>query len=179
VRSMSDPIPVLVITGPVGVGKSTVSLAVSDVLSDLGRPHGVVELDCLRHCYPSPAGDRFHMALGLRNLAAVAANYRAVGAQRLILVDIVETRGQIEDYRSAVPGAEVSVVGLRGRLATIRSRLAGRESGANLAWHQARAAELIGQWEASPVEDFLVETDDRTPLEVAREVLAVCGWIRL
>lgn len=172
-------IPVLVITGPVGVGKSTVSQAASDVLSDFGLAHGVVELDCLRHCHPSPPDDRFHMALGFRNLAAVAANYRAAGAERLILVDIVETRAQTEDYRAAIPGAEVTVVGLRGTLETIRSRLAGRESGANLEWHQARAAELIGQWEASPVEDYLVSTEGLTPLEVARAVLAACGWIRL
>ncbi len=169
-------IPVLVITGPVGVGKSTVSQAASDVLSDLGLPHGVVDMDCLRHCHPSPPGDRFHMALGFRNLAAVAANYRSAGAGWLILVDIVETRAQTAEYRRAIPGAEVTVVGLRGSLATIHSRLAGREKGDNLEWHRARAAELIGQWAADPVEDYLVDTEGRTPLEVARAVLVGCGW---
>ncbi len=172
-------IPLLVITGPVGVGKSTVAEAVSDLLSEHGLPHGVVEMDCLRHCYPSPPGDRFHTALGYRNLAAVAANYRAAGAARLVLVDIVEARRQMDDYRAAIPGAEAMVVGLRGSLATIHSRLAGRESGGNLEWHQARAAELIGQWKASPVEDYLVDTEGRTPLEVARAVLAGCGWLQL
>ena len=176
---MTGPIPVLVITGPVGVGKSTVSQAVSDVLDEAGLPHGVVELDCLRHCHPSPPGDRFQMALGFRNLAAVAANYRAAGAEGLVLVDIVEARAQRCDYRKAIPGAEVRLVGLLGSLATIESRLAGRESGANLEWHRRRAAELIEQWEASPVADYLVDTEGRTPLEVAREVVARCGWVRL
>ena len=176
---MVDAIPVLVVTGPVGVGKSTVSGAASDVLSDRGLPHGVVEMDCLRHSHPSPPADRFHMALGFRNLAAVAANFRAAGAERLILVDIVETRAQIADYRSAIPGAEVIVVGLRGSLASIHARLAGRESGPDLEWHRARAAELIGQWAASPVEDYEVDTEGRTPHEVALAVLAGCGWIRL
>jgi chloramphenicol 3-O-phosphotransferase len=170
-------IPVLVITGPVGVGKSTVSQALSDVLSDLGIAHGVVELDAIRHCHPSPPGDRFHMAMGFRNLAAVAANYRAAGAKRLVLVDIVETRDQTRDYRRAIPGAEVRVVGLRGSIDTIQVRLESREAGADLAWHRRRAAELIEQWRAQPVEDLTVDTDGRTPLDIAREILLKCGWV--
>ncbi len=157
-ESVDSSIPVLVITGPVGVGKSTVAEAASDVLSEQGLPHAVVEMDAIRQCYPSPPDDRFNSALGNRNLAAVAANYRAAGAERLILVDVVETRRQIEAYRAAIPGAEVIVAGLRGSLATIHARLAGRESGASLEWHQARAAELIEQWQAAPVEDCLVDT---------------------
>lgn len=172
-------IPVLVITGPPGVGKSTVSQAVSDLLDEAGAPHGVVELDSLRHCHPSPPGDRFHMALGFRNLVAVAANYRAAGAERLILVDIVETRGQLRHYQEAIPGAAVVVVGLRAGLATIRDRLAGRETGSNLEWHRLRAAELAAQWAASPVEDLVVETEGKSPVEVAREVLLGIGWLRL
>ena len=81
-------IPVAVVTGPVGVGKSSVAAAMSQFLGEVGAPHGLVDLDALRWCHPSPKHDPFHVALGLRNLAAVWANYRLAGAQRLILAEL-------------------------------------------------------------------------------------------
>jgi chloramphenicol 3-O-phosphotransferase len=119
------------------------------------------------------------MALGFRNLAAVAAGYRSAGAARLVLVDIVETRAQVADYERSIPGAVVTVVGLAASLPTIRERLTSRESGADLVWHQRRAAELAEQWRRDPVADLEVDTDGRTPVEVAGDILARLGWLRL
>ncbi len=47
-----------------------------------------------------------YVALGLRNLAALWCNYRGVGAERLIIVDIVETRPALDEYRAAIPERE-------------------------------------------------------------------------
>src|SRR5919199_2088260 len=95
-------VSVLVLTGPVGVGKTAVAAELSNRLRDMRVAHAVVDMDWLRECYPSPPHDRFHTALGLRNLAAVWANYRAAGAGRLVIVDIVETRSQITTYQVAI-----------------------------------------------------------------------------
>jgi len=75
-----DHIPVIVVTGPVGVGKSSVAAAMSQLLDQTGMPHALIDLDALRWCHPSPAHDPFHIALGLRNLAAVWTNYHAANA---------------------------------------------------------------------------------------------------
>ena len=168
--------PVLVITGPVGVGKTTVAGAISELLTGAKIAHAVVDLDWLRWCAPSPADDPFHIALGLQNLALVWANYRAAGAERLILVDIVETRALLDQYQVAIPMAAITVVRLHATLATLRSRLAGREFGASLVWHQQRAAELLGLMEAHPVEDFRVDVEGMTVLEIAQEILAQSQW---
>lgn len=173
---MSTAVPTLVITGPVGVGKTTVAEAVSWLLAEAGVPHAVVDLDQLRCCYPRPPRDRFHTALGLRNLAVVWANYRAAGAERLILADVVETRAEVAGYGDAVPGAEIVVVRLRAALPTLHRRLEGREAGASLEWHQERAAELATLMERNQVEDLPVDTDGRSILEVAQEVLSRTGW---
>ncbi len=170
------PIPMLIITGPVGVGKTTAAFAVSDILNERGIPHAVVDQDALRQCYPSPADDPFHIALGLRNLAAVWRNYHEAGAQRLILVDVVETREQREDYQQAIPGAVIQIVRLSASLATLLRRLEGREVGANLDWHQKRAAELIALMDDRRVEDILIDTDDKPISAVAREILERAGW---
>jgi shikimate kinase len=170
-------IPTLVLTGPVGVGKTTVANAISDILREAEIAHACIDLDSLRWCHPSPPSDPFHMALGLRNLAAIWPNYHSAGAQRLVLADIVETRSALAGYQHALPGAAIQIVRLQATLPTILRRLQGREVGASLAWHRRRAAELVAQMDARKVEDVLVQTDDKTIASIAREVLMRTAWI--
>nr|MDQ5824637.1 hypothetical protein [Chloroflexota bacterium] len=167
---------VLVLTGPVGVGKTAVAGELSNLLGAVGVAHAVVDLDWLRWCHPSPAHDPFHTALGLQNLKAVAANYRAVGASRLILVDIVEARSALSDYAAAIPDADFLVVRLNATLPTIHMRLEGRETGDSLRWHRERAAELLDLMDEQAVEDLLIQTEGKTAAEVAGEVLTRVGW---
>jgi adenylylsulfate kinase len=172
----SDTIPVLILTGPVGAGKTTVGMAVSEQLQEADTAHAFVNLDWLSWCYPAPPHDRFHAALCLRNLAAVCANYRAAGAERLVLAGVVETRAERAEYQAAIPGAELVVVRLHATLPTLLGRLAARESGASLAWHQHRAGELTAIMVRNRVEDMLVDTEGKSIAEIAGEVLARIGW---
>ncbi len=164
-------IPTVVITGPVGIGKTAVSAAMSDILIAANEPHALVDMDHLRMSYPRPPHDRFHMALGRRNLAALWANYRAAGAECLIIADIVESQDDVDGYRAAVPGAEVTVVRLQASQDTLWRRLAQRETGESLRWHQQRALELAALMEKEAIGDLLVETDEKTALEIADEIL--------
>ena len=172
-------VPVLVVTGPVGVGKTTVAAALSELLQRTRIPHAVIDMDALRWCSPSPAHDPFHTALGLQNLAAVWPNYRAAGAERLILVDIVESREEVGRYEEAVPGTGIVVVRLRALVPTIWHRLEGREVGEGLAWHRRRAVELVTQMEDAQVEDLLVDTDGRTVADIVQEILFRTNWTGL
>jgi adenylylsulfate kinase len=167
---------VLILTGPVGVGKSAVAGQISYLLGEMGAAYAVIDMDWLRNCYPAPVHDPFHTALGLQNLAQVSRNYRAAGAERLILVDIVETRSALSTFRDAIPGADFLVVRLSATLPTILHRLEGRETGGSLRWHQHRAAELAVLMEEEGVEDLLVETEGKTVVDVARDLLAQIGW---
>ncbi len=169
----------MVVTGPVGVGKTTVTAAISDLLDGVGMPHAMVDADHLRWCYPAPAHDRFHTALGLHNLAVVWANYRAAGAERLILADVVEARADVASYREAIPGAAITVVRLGASLPTIARRLAGRETGPSLEWHLHRAAELTALMERNHVGDLLIGTDGKTVAAIAQEAVARAGWLRM
>jgi adenylylsulfate kinase len=175
--AMAQTVPVLVITGPVGVGKSTVAGAVSERLGDAKLPHALVDMDHLRWCSFAPADDPFNMRLGLRNLAAVWANYAAAGAERLVVVDIVEHADDIVKLGEAVRGAEIVVVRLRATVPALHQRLEGREAGASLDWHRARAAELAAQMDRDHLEDILVDTEGKTVLEIAVQVLERVGWV--
>jgi hypothetical protein len=134
-------------------------------------------MDLLRWCPPAPPGDRFNVALGLRNLAAVSANYRVVGAEYLILADVLEARADLALYEAAIPGAAIQVVRLRASVATLTGRVRQRETGAGLEWSLNRTVELAAQMERDRMEDLLVETDGRSVAEVAREVLDRSGWL--
>src|SRR5579864_3757024 len=138
---MAISVPVLVITGPVGVGKTTVASEVSELLIGRGMPHALVDMDCLRDCHPGRVNDPFHTALGIKNLAAVWVNFQAAGAKRLLIVDIVETRNDLEQYRAAIPGAAILVVRLHASLATLLSRVERRQMWSGREWHLHRAAE--------------------------------------
>lgn len=174
---MTTSIPVLVITGTVGVGKTTVAMAISDILDGRGMTHALIDLDWLRWASPRSAGDPFNCAMGYRNLAAVWANYRAGGAERLVLVDVVETGAELIDYRQAIPDATIKVVRLTAPLPTILRRLEGRESGDNLAWHQRRAPELIGIMDRNGIGDLRIETEGRASTTIALDILSQAAWI--
>ena len=174
---MTPALPVMIVTGPVGVGKTAVAIAISALLDQAEIRHAMIDMDHLRWCYPASADDPFEVALGLRNLAAVAANYRSAGAERLVVADVIESRADLARYRDAVPGAAIVVIRLRARLETIVERLTARELGAGLEWHQRRAAELIEVMERARVEDVLVDTEGKSAAEAALEAVTRAGWL--
>jgi chloramphenicol 3-O-phosphotransferase len=171
------PIPALVITGPVGAGKSTVAAALSALLEERGVRHAMIDQDHLRWIVPSPPGDAFAAAFGYRNLAAIWPNYRAAGIDCLILADVVEDRPQVAEYERAMPGTAVTIVRLDVPMPLILSRLEGRESAATIAWYRNRAPELQGIMERHGVADLVIDVGERTPDEVALEIAMRIGLV--
>ncbi|MFZ0214991.1 MAG: hypothetical protein WAM30_03520 [Candidatus Dormiibacterota bacterium] len=169
-------VPLLLVTGPVGVGKTTVTDEASDLLTAAGVAHACVDIDALTRSFPRPPDDRFNARLGLRNLAGIWRNYRDAGAGRLIVAAVVEDRAGIDGYRAAVPGADVTVVRLRAPVAVLQRRLRRRMAGSGLGWHLARALELAHQMDEAALEDHLVEAGQASAIEVARRVLVAAGW---
>src|SRR5262249_33624729 len=152
-------VPVLILSGPIGVGKTSVALEIADLLVAEGVPHAVVDLDALTWCFPRPADDRHHQQLGLRNLAAIWESYRAAGAARLVIARVVEDRAELDGYRAAVPDASITVVRLRASPDTLRRRVEGREIGLARAQSLHRSLELAAELEQARADDHVVETD--------------------
>ncbi|GAA0593203.1 hypothetical protein GCM10010174_05390 [Kutzneria viridogrisea] len=187
VASQGDPHPIyhpgvahedgaLLITGPVGVGKTTVAEAVGDLLAEARVPHAVIDLDWLRWSWPSPSDDPFNLGLELRNLGSVARNYLDAGARRLVLAGVVESRADRQRYVEAL-GVGLTVCRLSADLAVIRDRLVQRHDGdaEGLRWHLERSRELDRIFDRAQVEDFVVAAD-RAVAEVAEAVARAAGW---
>lgn len=171
---------VIVITGPVGAGKSTIAAALSDLLAERDIPHGMIDVDYVRWCHPAPPNDRFHAALGRRNIAAVAANYRAAGARVVILADVVEHQEQRGEYEIAIPNADVRIVRLRVPMDLIAERLKARQrdSGDSLEWHLKRAPELEAIMSAREIGDLVIDVGRRSPQEVSTEIARRLGLMQ-
>jgi adenylylsulfate kinase-like enzyme len=127
-RAMAAPVPVLLITGPVGVGKSTIAAEAAWLLRQADVPHALVDLDRIEQCWPVPADDPWNERVSHRNLACMWANFRQAGADRLILTRVLETRSLLRRVTKAVPGAQITVVRLRAPLAVLHQRVRSREA---------------------------------------------------
>ncbi|MEX2393037.1 MAG: hypothetical protein WD826_01025 [Actinomycetota bacterium] len=169
------PVPVLIVAGTVGVGKTSVGYAASHILSTHEMPHAFVDKDGL--CVSWPPQGRFNDDMAFRNLASMWRNFADAGAERLISAGVVEERADLDRYREAIPGALITVCWVRASQAAREARLRGRDEGESLAWHLARTVELEAIVEAARVHDFEVWNEDRPMLDTAQEVLVKARWI--
>ena len=167
-------IPVLVLNGSVGAGKTTIGHAISCVLASAGIPHAFVDRDAL--CVSWPPRGRFNEELANRNLAAVWENFRDSGAERLVVAGVLESRDDVEALRTNIQSAAIIVCRLRASDAVRDMRLQAREHGVSRDWHRARSVELETILDHAAVDDFSIENDGRSPDAVAHEVLARAGW---
>lgn len=165
---------VIVITGTVGVGKSSTASALADLLEAMDIPNAMIDMDYLRWVSHRPADDPHHSRLGWRNLAAVVANIREIGARVFVIPNVVEDDADRTNYESAIPGAQVRIVRLRLPLAQVEARLRSRERGESLHWHLQRAPELEAILDAAGIgrgpRDLVIELGDRAPEEIARVI---------
>lgn len=165
----------MLVTGPVGVGRTAVLHEADALLIETGSRHATVELEEIARCW-SEGTESSRAPLVSKNLAALWSNFAAAGACRLLLAGLLEQRSDLRLVEEAVPGAAVTVVRLHAPLSLLEQRIRLREPG-------SPGGELDGaRWwvehlEEERIEDHLVETADRPVGEIAREVLRLAGWI--
>ena len=168
-------VPVLLLTGTVGAGKTTLAWEISDVLSAASVPHAALDGDGLRASWPVTS--RWNEDLLFESIAALWPVQQRHGATRLVIAMVVEDPADLERYRAAVPGAEITVCRLVSPHEVRVARLQGRmPPGESLDWHLHRTGELHDILERGGIDDFTVENGDRPVREVAVEVLRRAGW---
>jgi adenylylsulfate kinase len=170
-------VPTIIVTGPVGVGKSTVAEAMGYLLIAEKVPHANVDFDQLTAGPRSSDDDQWGTNLGLSNLAAIWKNYQLAGARRLIIARVIVSRSELDGFRRAVPGADILLVRLRATPETLQARVRRRGPWRDIEWHLKQSVELAAQMDAQPIEDVLIETDERDVQTIARDVLHRAGWL--
>jgi adenylylsulfate kinase-like enzyme len=164
----------VLITGVYGSGKSSVAAEIAYLLEQRRQPYALLDLD-----YLGWGGDNFddHQAgfgLMLRNLAAVASNYRDAGVSVFVAAWFVRDHDALRGVREAV-GVPLRVVRLTVPLPEIERRLAA-DLTAGRRDDLREAAASIAAGEGAGVEDLVV-ANDRPVVAVAHEVMAWLGWL--
>jgi energy-coupling factor transporter ATP-binding protein EcfA2 len=162
----------LVLSGSAGSGKTTQANVISEVLREADVGHAVIDLDELSRVWPfQPA------TLMWDNLAMVWPNYVAVpGLQVVIMPRLLDSDTDIEALRRATPKVQLLVCELCATPETCLARVIEREP--NDFWKDTLRA-LVTEYASRPPErrfgDFQVNTDGRSELDTAREVLSLAG----
>ena len=165
----------LIITGTMGAGKTTVLAEASDLLALRHITHAAVDLDALGLAYlPSAASDDGVMYL---NLQSVCKNYASRGVKRLLLARAMEDRADLELCRRVVSATNTVVCRLTASIETMQQRVKMRELGTSQREYVARVTKLNVILDRARLEDFTISSENRSPTDAAHEMLVKAGWI--
>ena len=159
--AVPDPLPVLWLCGPAGVGKSTVGW---DLFTRLPGA-AYVDIDQLGMCYPEIPTDPGRTVLEARILGRVVANVAAAGAGCLIVSGYIDSRRGI--HTEHLGGAELSVLRLRCDRPELRRRLKVRARPGEQRDEILREAEALDH---GGLPYPVLDTTARTPAEVLAAV---------
>jgi adenylylsulfate kinase-like enzyme len=164
----------VLITGVYGSGKSSVAAEIAYLLEQRGEPYALLDLDYLGWAGTGAEDRAAEVALTLRNLAAVAANYRQAGIRLFVLAYFARDPDEMRGVREAL-GLPLRVVRLEVPLAAIERRLAADVTSGRQDDLRAAAASLVAA-EGAGTEDVTIG-NDRPIGTVAHEIMAFLGWL--
>lgn len=163
-------VPLVLLTGPVGVGKSTVADALSDRLTEQGLAHWLMDLDRLTDIAPRAPGDPFAGGPMRASVHAVWRVMRSAGARAAVFPRVFESSAEVQELAREIPGAELWMVRLRASAPVLTGRIAARERGESLRWHRERAQQLAGIMDRVNLGDLAIDTDEKTPETIAEQI---------
>lgn len=191
VRSSDIGGQVLLITGPTGVGKSTIGFPAYLSCLGAGLTAAYLDLDQLGFLRPADSGDPGSHRLKARNLAAMWRNYQAAGATHLVAVGPMSSDADFQIYAEALRGASVTLARLRAGSDELRLRVASRGAGGS--WPEP-GDPLVGQpreflaaiadqavresaaLDQTGLGDVVIDTTGRSPAESAALLGNATGW---
>jgi hypothetical protein len=164
----------LIITGSMGAGKTSVLGEASDLLALRRIIPAAIDLDALGLAHIDSGETK---AVTYRNLQCVCQNYAALDLKRLLLSRAVEDRAELELCRTVVSATSTVVCRLTASIETMEQRVRMRESGVAQQAYISRVAELNAILDQARLEDFVVSSENRSVTEVAEEMLIKARWI--
>jgi hypothetical protein len=168
---------VILVTGTVGVGKTSVLVEIGEVLDGRDEPYALVDLDWLAWLRPDPTGGATVLGVLAENLGHVSATFRRAGVERLVLARAIRHGAEVAAIREALGPCDLTVARLVASHGVVEERLRRRDSGAQLAEHLAEAAAFAAEAEDADLGDMVVPTDDIGAAEAARVILQRAGWL--
>lgn len=168
--SPDQRVTAIVITGPVGAGKTSTAERLGDLLRERAISHATIDVDQVRNFYPEAENDPFNHRIAMSNISAMGRTFAGAGARWLIFADVIEHDGHRQSYARTLPEMQVVVVRLNVDMALLEERLRKRESPEDVAWYLNRAPELQELMERNNVGDIVIDVGNRTKHDIAEEI---------
>jgi DNA polymerase III delta prime subunit len=156
-------VPLLLIIGPPGVGKSSAARQVSRLLETDRIGFAYVDRDDF-------GVDGLLDADPLADLQPILRARVAAGAERLVVAWRIDSDAELVRFRAALPWAEITVCRLRAETGELLERIAGEQQSFQRLHLQSIALEMARP-EHQGYEDILLATDAASPQVVAMDAL--------
>jgi predicted kinase len=173
VENAAQTVNVLVISGSMGAGKTTLMGEISDLLTAADIRHAAVELDTLALGHLRAGADE----LQSQNRSAMWRRFSELGISRLVVSGAIDSDARRKEICGAIPGARLVVCRLRAPLEVMQARVRLREPGMLQEQFVARVQTLDAALDAAALDDFSVDNDERSITDVARDVLRLAQWM--
>ena len=159
----------VLITGPPGVGKTSVLTALVDALTDDDVSHAAIELETLAWTHPALSDELWH-----QHVKTTCALYRQAGHQLLLVAETLESDDDADRLRDVLGADESFLVRLEAQPATLVERLIEREpeSWSGLADLVEHTQELAVIMPALSGVDLVLSTEGQRPEAVAEGIRA-------
>jgi DNA polymerase III delta prime subunit len=157
-------VPLLLIIGPPGVGKSSTARQVGRLLVDARIKFAYVDRDDF-------GVDGLLDTEPLLDLQPILLSRVAAGAQRLLVAWRIESAVELARFRSALPWADITVCRLRAETGELLDRIAGKQRSFQCLHLQSIALEQALRLEGQACADVVLATDDAPPQVVADRAL--------
>jgi predicted kinase len=174
---MERNVPVVVITGTIGAGKSTIAGVASEILHARDIRHGLIEVDNFGGVYPSPdPHDPFNNEFTMRNIATLWPAYLDAGITRAIVTMTLEDHDATDELLAALASPPATVVRLDASQETREERIKRREFGDLREVFLERTGFLAEKMASGGIGDIVL-TNEEEPRLVATRLLEELGWI--
>jgi hypothetical protein len=178
---------VLWLSGPTGVGKSTIGFAAYLQILETGRAAAYLDVDQIGFC-STALGDH---ALRARILVDVRDSFRTAGADTLVVVGPVDDEAASDVYAAALSGVPTTHCRLHASADELTTRILSRRHGGS--WHQPGdplrgqpESTLLAVADAAVARDAALEsagigvrvdTDGRAVDDIARSIVDATSWL--
>ncbi|MGH6804914.1 MAG: hypothetical protein ACREC3_16370, partial [Methyloceanibacter sp.] len=171
------PKGIVLLTGTLGSGKTTVAIEVARVAEGRGVPCAAIDLDWLCWVHPRvPITDSQRDNLILQNLLSLWFNFHGVGVEYLVLARALLDDTLLAALERVFPQTRVTVLRIDASPQTIERRLTRRDTGEILEEHLRQSAAITIAVEKAALEDAIVLNDCERVSDVAQQVLDVLAW---
>jgi energy-coupling factor transporter ATP-binding protein EcfA2 len=157
-------VPLLLIIGPPGVGKSSAARQLSRLLADERIAFAYVDRDDF-------GVDGLLDEDPLVGLQQILRARVAHGAQRLVVAWRIDSDVELARFRAALPWAGVTVCRLRAETRELLDRIAGEQQSFQCLHLQSIALDQAPRLDRQALEDILLATDHAPPQVVADHAL--------